>query len=71
MVHVRLAQEWVDDNGRSHPAGNEVDVDAGTLAELEQRGVVVGAIEGEELTVPGKRPAEGQDGWAGPGDVRP
>ena len=40
MVYVRLARNWVDGTGATHAAGDLVDVDAATLAELEGRGVV-------------------------------
>jgi hypothetical protein len=50
MVSVRLAREWVDDAGASHAAGETVDVDAGTLARLEQSGVV--ATPGEPVPAP-------------------
>lgn len=40
MVHIRLDQDWKDDQGKSHPAGTTVDVDPGTLAKLEAIGVV-------------------------------
>lgn len=40
MVHVMLAQDWTDGEGTNHAAGTTVDVDAGTLAELEAQGVV-------------------------------
>jgi hypothetical protein len=55
MVYVRLQRNWIDSEGRNHQAGDMVDVDATTLAELE----------GQELVV---EPVSG--GWAGPGDVR-
>jgi hypothetical protein len=40
MVCVRLARRWTDGAGAPHPAGDLVDVDAVTLAELEADGVV-------------------------------
>lgn len=40
MVYVRLAQDWTDADGARHAAGAMVDVDAGTLAELEAAGTV-------------------------------
>ena len=40
MVHVRLARNWTDTGGSAHHAGELVDVDAVTLAALEQSGVV-------------------------------
>lgn len=60
MVYVRLEQEWIDGAGASHVAGDMIDVDAGTLAELESRGIVAGPDEsGAGVTSPEK--------WAGPG----
>jgi hypothetical protein len=43
MVQVRLARDWTDGTGADHDAGDLVDVDAVTLAELEATGVVTGA----------------------------
>lgn len=40
MVHVQLEQGWTDGDGQTHAAGETVDVDAGTLAELEAQGIV-------------------------------
>ncbi|HET8660419.1 MAG TPA: hypothetical protein VFM55_15635 [Micromonosporaceae bacterium] len=40
MVYVKLAKDWTDSDGSAHSAGDMVDVDAGTLAELEANGVV-------------------------------
>jgi hypothetical protein len=40
MVYVRLEQEWTDSAGNTHQAGEMVDVDAATLAELEAGGIV-------------------------------
>jgi hypothetical protein len=50
MAEVRLEQDWTDADGVTHAAGDTVDVDAGTLAELKEAGIV-----GEEA-----------DAWAGP-----
>lgn len=47
MVYVRLEQAWVDGAGVSHAAGDMVDVDAGTLAQLEAGGVVTAPAEPE------------------------
>jgi hypothetical protein len=43
MVYVRLAQGWTDGGGAAYAAGDMVDIDAVTLAELEARGVVATA----------------------------
>ncbi len=40
MVYVRLARGWTDDEGAAYAAGDMVDIDAVTLAELEAEGVV-------------------------------
>lgn len=37
---VRLAIAWIDPHGVVHGAGEHVDIDAVTLAELEEQGVV-------------------------------
>jgi len=67
-VYVRLAAAWADPNGAVHGAGEFVDVDIVTLAELEEQGVVENAeeINRPEWVGPGA-PDEG-DGWVGPGD---
>jgi hypothetical protein len=72
MVYVRLARKWVDGTGASHSAGDMVDVDAATLAQLEESGVVTPVDEdgtdglaggpGHEPEADGPRRA-----WAGPG----
>jgi hypothetical protein len=51
MVYVRLARDWTDSTGAAHAAGEMVDVDAVTLAELEATGVVSSVEKGD---------------WAGP-----
>jgi hypothetical protein len=65
MVYVRLARDWTDATGAAHAAGDMVDVDAVTLAELEATGVVTpsgnGASGGGEAVGKG---AGAQ--WAGP-----
>jgi hypothetical protein len=43
MVLVRLEQDWTDADGTTHSAGEMVDVDAGTLADLQASGVVAEA----------------------------
>jgi hypothetical protein len=61
MVYVRLAQQWTDQQGNEHAPDSMVDVDAGTLAELEAVGVVAEA----SLSLGGA----GEDpdgGWTGP-----
>lgn len=60
MVYVRLDAEWTDSDGISHAAGEMVDVDAGTLAELEAQGIV-----GAQAEWAGPTGTESTD-WAGP-----
>ena len=57
MVYVMLRSDWTDSNGVTHPAGDTVDVDAATLAQLQAQGIV------------GELPGKGKDGtdWVGPG----
>jgi hypothetical protein len=40
VVYVRLEDEWIDDDGVAHSAGESVDVDAATLARLLAEGLV-------------------------------
>ncbi|BCJ61112.1 hypothetical protein [Micromonospora endophytica] len=74
MVYVMLQQEWTDGNGVTHLAGDSVDVDAATLADLQAQGIVSeqvdgggggGGKDGGEWAGPGG--AE----WVGPGSVKP
>ena len=54
MVYVQLAREWTDGTGAAHGAGDMIDVDAVTLAELEATGVIAGpdtALGGKPVTV--------------------
>jgi hypothetical protein len=55
-VYVRLAVAWADPTGAVHGAGEFVDIDVVTLAELEEQGVV-------------ENPEEGKPEWWGPGKV--
>ncbi|MBO4210071.1 hypothetical protein V6U90_00450 [Micromonospora sp. CPCC 206060] len=66
MVYVRLDGEWTDADGVDHAAGEMVDVDAATLAQLQAQGIV-----GEGTDWAG--PTGGQDGtdWAGPTSTTP
>jgi hypothetical protein len=50
---VRLAAAWIDPTGVVHGAGEHVDIDAVTLAVLEEQGVV------ENMTDP-------KETWTGP-----
>jgi len=68
-VYVRLAADWADANGTLHGAGEFVDVDAITLAVLEELGVVENPEEAgrPEWMGPGKAD-EATEQWMGPGD---
>ena len=44
-MQVHLAKDWTDPTGTDHTAGDTVEVDAVTLAELEATGVVASAAE--------------------------
>ncbi len=63
MVYVRLARDWTDSTGAPHHAGDMVDVDAVTLAELEATGVV--APNGGDWV----GPTGGSGDWVGPTGV--
>jgi hypothetical protein len=69
-VYVRLAVAWTDPAGVSHAAGDVIDIDAITLAELEEGGVV-DEIEELEPESTSSTPKEGEDGWIGPGAGKP
>lgn len=63
---VRLAASWTDPFGIAHDAGEVVDIDAVTLAELEEQGVVDNVDGGEEWGG-SESVAEEEPGWLGPG----
>jgi hypothetical protein len=68
-VYVRLAAAWTDPAGGVHGAGDLVDIDIVTLAELEEQGVVDnGEPGGPDWVGPG---VEDDDtaSWVGPGDT--
>lgn len=71
-MYVRLAAPWVDGTGVPHRRGEVVDIDAVTLAQLEEAGIVTdpskdqanwvgpgGSTDGEKTT---------EASWVGPGD---
>ncbi|MEU4567187.1 hypothetical protein [Micromonospora sp. NPDC023956] len=62
MVYVRLNAEWTDTDGVNHAAGETVDVDAATLAELQAAGIVTEGPKsgGGETTE-----------WVGPTSTKP
>jgi hypothetical protein len=66
---VRLAFAWTDAFGLTHRAGELVDIDAVTLAELEEQGVVesMSEIKPDKWIGPGAPPVEDPDKWIGPG----
>jgi hypothetical protein len=69
MVYVQLAQDWTDDEGNTHSAGDTVDVDAGTLARLQSKGLVADPDEGEADPDSWIGPSGGggdTDSWIGP-----
>lgn len=68
---VRLAIAWMDPTGVVHGAGEHVDIDAVTLAELEQQGVVENMTDPKEpWTNPtGTDPGEGD--WTNPTGTDP
>jgi hypothetical protein len=59
-VYVRLANAWTDQNGARHQAGDTVEVDNVTLAELEAGGYVT-TNEEEVAATPATK------GWPGAG----
>jgi hypothetical protein len=65
-VYVRLAVDWADPSGAVHGAGEFVDIDVVTLAELEERGVVENADEINRPAWVG--PGKTEEEWVGPGD---
>lgn len=68
MVYVRLARDWTDSDGARHAAGAMVDVDAGTLAELEAVGTVSEPADlPGELVSAGARLSAGNGGTGGQG----
>lgn len=65
MVHVRLEQEWTDGDGTTHAAGETVDVDAATLASLQEQGIV------SETTAWAGPTGTDEANWAGPTGTQP
>jgi hypothetical protein len=65
-VLVRLAVPWTDPFGVVHAAGEIVDIDAVTLAELEEHGVVDNVDDPEEWGE-SESVTEEDPGWMGPG----
>jgi hypothetical protein len=68
MVYVLLEESWTDRDGNRHVAGDTVDVDAATLAELQAQGVAADPGNGSE-PAGGSRGGEDEDdpdSWPGP-----
>ncbi|WP_212825926.1 hypothetical protein [Catellatospora sp. TT07R-123] len=68
---VRLAVAWTDPFGVAHGVGELVDIDAVTLAELEELGVVENV---DKVSEPDKWVGPGSptpDKWVGPGAPTP
>lgn len=70
MVYVRLDQDWTDAEGDQHSAGDMVDVDAATLAQLQADGVVVDPAGGGWVGPSGGAGTTG-GGWVGPSGDSP
>jgi hypothetical protein len=69
-VYVRLAAAWTDPAGGMHGAGDVVDIDIVTLAELEEQGVVDNGEPGAsspDWVGPGVEEDDTAT-WVGPGD---
>ncbi|WDZ84402.1 hypothetical protein [Micromonospora cathayae] len=60
MVYVRLNAEWTDGDGVVHDAGDTVDVDAVTLADLQAQGIVTDPTKSDAGTE-----------WVGPTSDKP
>ena len=68
-MYVRLAVDWADPTGAVHNAGEFVDIDVVTLAELEEQGVVDNPEEiGQPQWVGPGKADEATEQWVGPGD---
>ncbi|WBB79973.1 hypothetical protein O7606_00760 [Micromonospora sp. WMMD882] len=63
MVYVRLNAEWTDQDGVVHDAGDTVDVDNATLAELQAAGIVTDGSKNDT--------GAGTTEWVGPTSTKP
>jgi hypothetical protein len=68
MVYVKLAEAWTDGEGVNHSAGEMVDVDAVTLAQLQAEGIVPEGSGGKDDP---NWAGPGSTEWAGPGSTKP
>ena len=67
-VYVQLAGVWTDPAGVAHRAGEIVDIDAITLAELEEQGVVEDNMSSQVRIGPGPgEPTDVVERLIGPG----
>lgn len=69
MVYVRLEQDWTDDDGERHLAGEVVDVDAVTLARLQAEELVKDPDESADPDSWGGPTGTGTSSWGGPTDT--
>ena len=72
-MYVRLAAAWTDPAGGMHGAGEVVDIDIVTLAELEEQGVVDNGSDGPgspDWVGPGVEDGDNTS-WVGPGEDEP
>ncbi|GAB3088177.1 hypothetical protein GCM10027186_56730 [Micromonospora schwarzwaldensis] len=73
-MHVRLSASWTDPRGTVWASGDTVDVDAVTLAELEEKGMVeqpTGTGSTETTTTTTTTPKKTEPSKIGPGPSAP
>ena len=73
-MHVRLSAAWTDPRGTVWAVGDTVDVDAVTLAELEEKGMVeqpAGSGSTETTTTTTTPPKKTDPSKIGPGPSAP
>ena len=73
-MHVRLSASWTDPRGTVWAVGDTVDVDAVTLAELEEKGMVeqpAGSGSTETTTTTTTPPKKTDPSKIGPGPSAP
>ncbi len=69
-MYVRLASAWTDLSGAAHQAGDVVDIDVVTLAELEEQGVV-DEFNSHGVETDGATESQAPQGLIGPGPTAP